>query len=244
MTGVPATNNTTDQTTGQTAPTAKLTADFNMFLKLLTTQLQYQDPLDPMDTSQYTQQLVSYSQVEQAMQQTSKLEEMLKRSEGQYEAVLDQTDLLGAMLDQLGSQNLTAATGYIGKEVTAYQPTAALGQDGAKWFYELNEGANSTRLKIYDSNNRLVRVLDGQKGASRHELTWDGKDTRGTAMPPGIYTLKVEATKLDSEGKDVAITSKIGVQGRVSAVEAQNGLVVLSLNGTPTSLTNIALVRN
>ena len=69
----------------QAASTATLTADFNMFLQLLTTQLQYQDPLDPMDTSEYTQQLVSYSQVEQAIQQTGRLDQMFARMADIYE---------------------------------------------------------------------------------------------------------------------------------------------------------------
>src|SRR3546814_11264347 len=85
---------TTDNTAAPGTATGKFTADFNMFLNLLTTQLQHQDPLDPMDTSQFTQQLVSYSQVEQAIQQTSKLD---------------------ALLQLTAAPNLNAAPGLIGQ---------------------------------------------------------------------------------------------------------------------------------
>src|SRR3954468_8082297 len=83
-------------TDATTAATSKLGADFNMFIKLLTAQMQNQDPLDPMDTAQYTQQLVQYSQVEQSIQQSGTLK---------------------SILSSLGTQNLTQASSLIGHQV-------------------------------------------------------------------------------------------------------------------------------
>src|SRR4051812_13135181 len=91
------TTNTGTNTTPAAAATKGIGADFNMFLKLLTTQMQNQDPLNPMDTSQYTQQLVQYSQVEQTVQQTGTLKDILTR---------------------LTSQDMAQASSYIGKEAS------------------------------------------------------------------------------------------------------------------------------
>src|SRR3954471_22938040 len=91
-------------------------ADFNMFLKLLTTQMQNQDPLSPMDTAQYTQQLVQFSQVEQSIQQTGTLKDILS---------------------QLSSGNVATAAGFIGKEASFDSSIAGLSDSGpAKWSWE------------------------------------------------------------------------------------------------------------
>lgn len=217
MTGVTPTNNTNGPTP-QSGSSAKLAADFDMFLKLLTTQLQYQDPLDPMDSSEYTQQLVSYSQVEQAIKQTEKLD---------------------SVLDRLDLQGLTAATGYIGREVTVYQPTVALTEDGANWFYELGDEAAETTIKIYNSRGVLVHELDGTKTEGSHDFSWDGKDASGDKLPEGFYTMKVEAKTHDGED----VPTAVGTKGIVETVEAQDGEIILTFNGTPVRAANIAAVR-
>ncbi|MFC3215244.1 flagellar hook assembly protein FlgD [Novosphingobium panipatense] len=79
--------------------TSGLLADYNLFLKLLTTQMTNQDPLDPMDTSEYTAQLVQYSQVEQSIQQTGKLDDIMS---------------------QLLSQQMAQASSYIGREARRF----------------------------------------------------------------------------------------------------------------------------
>ena len=88
-----------------TAATTKINADFDMFLKLLTAQMQNQDPLDPMDTAQYTQQLVQYSQVEQSIEQTATLKEMLAA---------------------FGTQNLMQASSLVGAQVETSSATSGL----------------------------------------------------------------------------------------------------------------------
>jgi flagellar basal-body rod modification protein FlgD len=201
----------------QAASTATLTADFNMFLRLLTTQLQYQDPLDPMDTSEYTQQLVSYSQVEQAIQQTSRLD---------------------AILARLSVQDLAAASSYIGREVTAYQPTATLGTGGAEWFYDLQSTAATARVAIVDRNGQVVRTLDGATTAGRHHIAWDGTDATGRALPPGDYTLRVEA--LTASGQ--AVQARVGTTGIVSGVEQLAGAIILNLGATRVRAVDIAAI--
>src|SRR4051812_13087838 len=101
MTTVTSATTTTDAKT--TAASSKLNADFDMFLKLLTTQMQNQDPLDPMDTAQYTQQLVQYSQVEQSIEQTGTLK---------------------SLLSAFGTQNLMQASAMIGAQVETTSATS------------------------------------------------------------------------------------------------------------------------
>lgn len=154
--------------------TAKLTADFDMFLRLLTTQLQNQDPLDPMDSSEYTQQLVSYSQVEQAIQQTNKLEQILSA---------------------LGASDLTGASNLIGREVGNYSAEQRAGPAGADWAYELDGTAALTQLTVTDIMGRVVHSETGQTSEGRHAFRWTG----GT--PGETYSLSVQA--LSSAGNPV-----------------------------------------
>ena len=110
-----------------TANSAKqLSADMNTFLTLMTTQMKNQDPLDPMKSSEYTQQLATYSQVEQAIQQTSKLDQIL---------------------NQMSSQSLTSAASYVGMSVTTQQSTATLGPGGARWSYDVPASATATKAR-------------------------------------------------------------------------------------------------
>ena len=119
-----------------TANSAKqLSADMNTFLTLMTTQMKNQDPLDPMKSSEYTQQLATYSQVEQAIQQTSKLDQIL---------------------NQMSSQSLTSAASYVGMSVTTQQSTATLGPGGARWSYDVPASATATKLSVVDSSGRVI----------------------------------------------------------------------------------------
>ena len=102
-------------------------ADFNMFLKLLTTQMQNQDPLDPMDTSQYTQQLVQYSQVEQSIQHTGLLRDLLSR---------------------MPSNDMTQASGLIGREAEFESGVAGLSDGPARWSWSLDRNAASITAEV------------------------------------------------------------------------------------------------
>lgn len=199
------------------ASTATLTADFNSFLRLLTAQLQNQDPLDPMDSTQFTQQLVSFSQVEQAIQQTSRLD---------------------AILGRLSAQDLAAASSYIGREVSAFQPTAALDAGGARWFYDLAANAETTQLTILDHNGFAVRQIEGPSTAGRHEIAWDGTDGNGRALPAGNYTLRVEAVTAAGQ----SVQANVGTRGIVTGVEALAGDIILNLGATAIRADQIAAI--
>lgn len=162
-----------------TGGSGRLTADFDMFLRLLTTQMQHQDPLDPMDTAQYTEQLVAYSQVEQAVQQTARLDQIL--------AALTQQDLAGAST-------------LIGREVGVASATQVAGSDGAAWTYELAGDAALTRLTVLDALGTPVATQLGQTAAGAHAFAWAG------AVPGRSYTLKAEA--LGADGQPLAVGTR------------------------------------
>lgn len=222
MTTVSGTSSTatTDKTA---ASTSGLLADYNLFLKLLTTQMTHQDPLDPMDTSEYTQQLVQYSQVEQSIQQTGKL---------------------GDILGQLASQQMSAASNYIGREARFDSPVAGLGDAPAQWTYYVDGTPSALTATIKDSAGKVVNTVTLDP-ASQGTYKWDGTKADGTKAENGAYTLSVEATntagdKLDTTINSVAVVSDVVTDGTnimlgVNGIRmAASGLVAIAAAGANT----------
>jgi flagellar basal-body rod modification protein FlgD len=202
--------NSTIQQPGTVAPASQAQssmggADFNMFLKLLTTQMQNQDPLDPMDTSQYTQQLVQYSQVEQSMQQTGVLRDILSR---------------------LTATDMAQAAGFIGREVEFDTKLAGLTDTPAEWSYSMPREAVSLTATVIDSSGRTVATKLLEPGTDGR-FAWDGALATGGTAPHGSYSLNLKA--LDASGNDVS--AKIRSVGVVNSVSAASGNVMLSVNG-------------
>ena len=186
--------------------TASLTgADFNMFLKLLTTQMQNQDPLDPMDTSEYTQQLVQYSQVEQSMQQTGVLRDILGR---------------------LTAADMAQASSFIGREAQFDSTVSGLSDSPAQWSYSLPRDAASITAKVQDSSGRTIATRELDAG-NEGRFSWDGALSTGGTASHGAYTLKVEA--LDASGNAVPV--EIRSVGVVNSVTSASGSVMLGVNG-------------
>lgn len=190
--GVSGTSSTT-ATRGSSISQAQLADNFDTFLTLLTTQLKNQDPLNPMDTHEFTNQLVMFSGVEQQIKQNQNLESLIA-------------------LQVIGEQASTMS--YIGKYVTSADSTTALQDGQANWTYVLPEGAISNTLRIVDGNGNVVRTMNGDYTAGKHNLVWDGKGDNGNQLADGVYTLRVSA--LDRDGKSVS--AAIGMSARVTGV--------------------------
>jgi len=210
MTSVTATTDANSKTSAdaQSAATnSLLTPDLNLFLKMLTTQMQNQDPLSPMDTTQYTQQLVQYSQVEQSMQQTTALNNILAN---------------------LSSQGMTQATGFIGREARFDTDVSGLkGDTPATWSYASTGGTPSSLVAtIKDANGRTVatQTLDP---AGDGRFAWDGTRTDGSKAPDGAYQLSLAAK--DGNGNDVPMV--INSVGIVKDVVTDGANVMLGVNG-------------
>ncbi|MEQ8708125.1 MAG: flagellar hook capping FlgD N-terminal domain-containing protein [Rhodospirillales bacterium] len=184
----------------------KLTDDFDTFLTLLTTQLQNQDPLEPLDTNQFTQQLVEFASVEQLIDQSASLEDLISLQEENR---------------QIG------AAAYIGNTIE-YDGSAAPLVDGeANWAYVLPSDASSVELKVLDSNGTAVFTTGGSNTAGIHTFNWDGSKDFGPDAAPGNYKLSVVAK--NSEGKD--LTAEIRSIGKVTGVDLSSGEPLLSVSG-------------
>ncbi len=201
------TNNTTNTNTNATGQSTGLNADFTMFLKLLTTQMQNQDPLSPMDTTQYTQQLVQYSQVEQSMSQTATLKDILST---------------------LGTQNLTQASSLIGRAVEVDSPVAGLTDTmSAQWSWTTPRDATKIVATIKDASGKTVDTRTLEVKGNTGTLAWDGLTSDGKEMPPGKYSLSIEAT--DSSG--TKLDNMVHSIGVVTDVELSNGSIMATVNG-------------
>jgi flagellar basal-body rod modification protein FlgD len=160
-----------------------LADNFSTFLTLLTSQLQNQDPLSPMDSTQFTQQLVQFSQVEQQIKTNQNLEGLAQ----QYQAA-----------------SAGAALSYLGRSAVLEGDTAALSNGQASWSYTLPNTAGTVRLEVRDSANRTLYSANGDLGAGTHVFSWDGTDSNGNTVPAGDYKLVVTAT--DANGNAITPT--------------------------------------
>ena len=198
----PATTDTSNTALGK----ASLVKNFDTFLALLTTQLKNQDPLSPLDSNQFTQQLVQMSGVEQQLMSN---------------------DLLTKLVSNTGS-GVATAVGLIGKQVRATSDVAALSNGKADWIYNQPSAAADVKVEVLDGNGRIVHaeaVTD--HAAGDHAFSWNGKDLSGNKLPDGDYTLRVTAT--DEAGAAIATTTSI--QGVVSSVEQADGGTYITING-------------
>ena len=192
----------------------KLAQDFDQFLTLLTTQLQFQDPLDPMDSSQFTEQLVSFTQVEQSITTNKNLERLISQAQ---------------------NAAMSNAVGYLGTEVTIETDRAGLRDGVAKWEYGLQSNAEEVKITVKDSKGKILFEGTGDNKAGLHDFTWDAPaDT-----PEGIYQLEISAKSANGSEVQLAIYSK----GKVETIETLNGQVHLSVNGILTQTTNIQAVK-
>ncbi len=196
-----------------------LAGNFDSFLKLLTEQLKNQDPLSPMDSTEFVSQLVQFSSVEQQIAQNSNLEM-----------------LIGLQL----AASQAGAASYLGREVSADTPLAELSDGQARWTYALPQNADSVRLVVEDTNGKVVFVTDGERGAgAAHNFVWDGKDSSGVQLPHGVYRLSVAA--LDADGEK--IPASIEHRGRVTAVHFDGGEPVLMLGKVGVPLADVLALR-
>lgn len=182
-----------------------LAPDFGSFLKLLTAQLQNQDPLSPMDSEKFTSQLVQFSSVEQSLQTNNKL---------------------GQLVDMMRASSLTATLDYLGAEVEIDGSRLRLGSSGpADIHFQAAGAAASVQVRILDSKGVLVHQGIAAAEAGRSTYRWDGRGTDGGRVAAGIY--HVEVTAADRAGRPVAIAlDRRGVVQEVQT-DTAGGLVLL-----------------
>ncbi|WP_439576329.1 flagellar hook assembly protein FlgD [Elioraea sp.] len=181
----------------------QIASNFQDFLKLLTTQLQHQDPTAPLDTNQFTQQLVQFAQVEQQLATNSHLERLINVQE---------------------TTQLTALTPLIGRTVEADSNKVALQWGEARGAYSLRADATSVTITIRDATGRVVAQGPGETRAGRQEFAWDGVTGNGQRWPDGAYTVTVQA-QYGGSLETVPTT----VIGRITGAERSGGGLMLSM---------------
>jgi flagellar basal-body rod modification protein FlgD len=187
---------------------ASLATNFDTFLSLLTTQLKNQDPLSPLDSNQFTQQLVQMTGVEQQLNTNDLLKQLVTNTSG----------------------GVATAVSLIGKDVKAASDTADLSGGKAQWVYNLPSDASSLKVEVLNANGGVVHAeAPTDLKAGDHAFSWDGKDMTGVQLADGSgpYTLRV--TALDASGAALSTTNY--VQGVVTAVEQSNGQTLITING-------------
>ena len=194
---------------------AQLTEDFDDFLNLLTIQLQNQDPLSPMDTTEFTNQLVNFAGVEQQINTNEKLD-----------------TLVGFGFTNVNTQ----ALGYVGLQAN-YQSTE-LYYDGARPVdisYVVDGTAVSADIRITDESGETIRLIEGSTGAGRQDFVWDGLMDNGLAAPEGTYQVRIDA--IDQEG--ITLNSQILVSGIIRGVETQDGQALLLIGERAVPIGNV-----
>lgn len=210
-------SSTSSTSSSTSASSSTFAASYDMFLQLLTTQLQTQNPLDPMDSTEFTSQLATYAGLEQQISTNQKLD---------------------SVLSQFDSISMSTGVGYIGRTVEAEGDTITISDGGkvdASWKYQLDGEAKTVKLTVVDEDGNTVWSGSGETAAGTHDFAWDGKTSAGTAAPEGEYTLKITAT--DAEGNDVDTATL--VKGEVTAVDSSSGGTVLELGDTLIYLTSV-----
>lgn len=191
-----------------------LADNFQAFLTLLTTQLKNQNPLDPLDTNQFTQQLVQFAQVEQQMKSNEQLASLVAIEK---------------------STQATTALAYVGSIVVVDGSTAALA-DGkpATWGFHVTKPATAT-ITIKDSTGQTAYTGTFGVNPGEQKFAWDGKGNDGKQWPAGNYTLS--ATAVDANKQSVALSTE--VQAVVDSVDLTQNPPLLSINGNNYTLDKI-----
>jgi flagellar basal-body rod modification protein FlgD len=193
-----------------------IAGNFTTFLTLLTTQLKNQNPLDPLDTNQFTQQLVQFAQVEQQ---------------------LKSNDQLSTLVSLEKSAQATTALAYVGQTVAVDGQTAKLANNQAGWTFNVPKPISAT-VTIKSATGQTVYTSNYTMQPGAQNFVWDGKDNNGVKWPDGNYTLSV--TGKDASGQTVSVSTE--VQGQVDSVDLTQNPPVLAIGGQTFTLDKIKRV--
>ena len=205
-------------TSGANSASNTLSSNLNMFLTMLTTQLQNQDPLSPTDSTQFTNQLVLYSQVEQQINTNTDLSKLISLQSNNQQA---------------------AAIGYIGQTVEMSGTSLPLQNGTADFQYTLPSAAQNAVVQVSDSSGTVVASMAANTAAGTHYMSWNGQNSAGTQLPDGSYTISVVANDAQGNG----ITATTNTYGTVTGVssDATNG-TDLDLGSATTPLSGITAI--
>jgi flagellar basal-body rod modification protein FlgD len=217
--GAGATTGSTSASTSSAASNSSIAGNFDQFLQLLTTQLKNQSPLDPLDTNQFTEQLVSFAGVEQ----------QLKTNE-----------TLSTLLSINMATTATNAVAYIGSTITADGASSQLKNGKAEWSINAAKGGTAT-ITIKDKNGSVVKTMTQNLVAGDQKFTWDGKTSIGGDAAAGEYQLTVDAVDVNGQ----PVTTKTQIKGVVDGVDFNGLIPVLKIGDVSVAIDKVkSVVRN
>lgn len=170
------------------------------FLKLLMAQIEYQDPMSPVQNHEFVAQLATFSSLEQQVLSNQRLEEL--------------------QMVQMSTSNAQLSS-FIGQEVRARGDSVTLdGNGGAPLGFELPSEASTVTITVKDATGQIVAEMDREQlGAGIHAIEWPGTDRDGNPLPAGQYRLAIQAT--DAQGNPVEASTI--VSGTVDAISFEHG---------------------
>jgi flagellar basal-body rod modification protein FlgD len=211
-------NVSTPQTAKSDAARSKLSSDYNNFLLMLTTQLKNQDPLDPMDSNEFTNQLVQFANVEQSITTNTHLEKLVNSTT---------------------NKNLNQAIDFLGKNVEVESSVFELKNGSGGFLYDTDKAYSKVQLIIKDSSGTPVRTISGDKNVGIHNFIFDGKDDNKLSLPNGYYSI----TALGIDDKNVGTALGTVTKGTVTSVGHDGDTVMVTVNGQAINSDDIIAIK-
>jgi flagellar basal-body rod modification protein FlgD len=196
---------------------ATIAKNFDTFLQLLTTQLKNQNPMDPLDTNQFTSQLVQFAQVEQQINMNTSL---------------------GSLISLQQTSQIAAAMNFLGSTVSVEGSTAKLQNGRADWSFTLDKPAAAS-ISVQSATGEVVYTENRTLGAGAQSFAWNGRAANGQVLTDGDHTISVVAK--DASGQPVSVSTL--VQGMVDGVDLSKSPPILSIGGQEFTLDKIKQVR-
>ncbi|KIC49648.1 flagellar hook capping FlgD N-terminal domain-containing protein [Tateyamaria sp. ANG-S1] len=187
---------------GTAATSSVLSSDFEVFLQMLTAQAEYQDPLEPIDSSEYAAQLAQFSMVEQQVMTN---------------------ELMQDMLSALGANDMASAANWIGMDALVQGPVQF---DGTTVTISPNPPIAADQVNLIVTNAQGTEVVRRSLPLSAEPFEWDGRTSAGTALPHGEYSLQIES----AANGEVLLTEPALAYNRVTEARIDNGATLLVLN--------------
>jgi flagellar basal-body rod modification protein FlgD len=188
----------------------KTTSDYQTFLKLLTAQLKNQDPLSPMDATQFVTQLATFSQVEQ----------LVNANKG-----------LTQLVDATGGNTNRLDLAYIGRTVEAQTDKFAFDGKSAALAYAVGKDSKTVEVQIKSADGTVIKRIDGETAEGRHEITWDGTQDDGAKAPAGTYQVEAVAKTDKGDKVDAVVVVTDTVKEVIFSPDVAGAVLVLKGGG-------------
>ncbi len=192
-----------------------LSENFDQFLTMLTVQLQNQDPLSPMDSTEFTNQLVMFSQLEQEIKANDNLEQVIALQQ---------------------SAEATAALSYLGTEIEAQSSAVYLDGGSTEFSYDMPVGAHTTSITVFDADGNIIKTLPAETDPGHHSGSWNGLNEQGVLQADGIYSILVSALDQDDVPLDPV---SVFLKGTATGVTQESGQTFVQVGPINIPLTSI-----